>query len=134
MKKITIALAICCACLLLILIMQNIPATNNTNERETYSASYSDDDITEMLQEKFDQDMKSSYYSSAGTAILYHGTTVDEALIEHDKYTNEYHCVLNVTYSTNIFDFYGTSNTSYVINAIVYDTGSKLIIKEFRYS
>ena len=57
MKKITIALAICCACLLLILIMQNIPATNNTNERETYSASYSDDDITEMRK-------KENYYLS----------------------------------------------------------------------
>lgn len=97
-----------------------------------YTQDYSDDDIVNKALNTFKSKIKSKY--GGGVETMYHGASVNSSVVEFDPYTNKYTCTLNATYTTNMFDFFGTSSTSYVVKAVYYDTGSELIAEEFNIS
>lgn len=95
----------------------------------TREPKYSDDTVVSKTLSLFQERIRSFY--GPDPSILYHNATVQQSSVEYDPYTESYLCTLNVTYSTNIFDIWGTSNTSYVVNAVYTDTGSSLILSSF---
>lgn len=99
------------------------------HEIELRTPQYSDEEIIQMASNEFESRMKSQY--GGGVETLYHSATVKSSSVDFDKYTNTYTCTLNAVYSTNILDFWGTSNTSYIVNAVYRDTDYDIILEEF---
>lgn len=91
--------------------------------------AYSDDTIVAKTLSMFQDRIRSQYGMTPN--VLYHGASVQSSSVIFDPYTNSYQCTLNASYTTNIFDIYGFSSTSYVVTAVYLDTGYELILSDF---
>ncbi|MBQ2741848.1 MAG: hypothetical protein IJF32_03505 [Oscillospiraceae bacterium] len=70
-------------------------------------------------------------YGYSGTERLYHSCTVNSSSVSYDWNTRTYTCNVSITYSSNVFDFWGTSSNTYDVVATYTDTGSELVATSF---
>lgn len=94
-----------------------------------FEPAVSEEDVINKVFDKAKSDIR-SYYGN-GVETLYHGADINNSYVEYDPETNAYLCILEITYSTNIFDFWGTSNSVYTVTAIVLNTGNELMITDY---
>lgn len=102
-------------------------ATRN-EEAMNSQPNYSDATVIEKTFSAFKNKIK-SYYSGAGT--LYHSSSYSDAYVTYDWQTKTYTCTMAAKYSTNAFDFWGTSTQTYYVTAQFLDTGSSLTMVNF---
>lgn len=88
--------------------------------------AFSDDYIVQSALKEFERRMKSKY--GGGVNTLYHAANLKGSMVTFDKVENAYYCTLNATYTTNIFDIYGTSTSYYVVSAVYYDNGDGTVL------
>lgn len=93
-------------------------------EEQAKIPAYSDSEIINRTSARVKDRLSSGY---SGTERLYHSFNIDSSSVTYDWTTRTYTCYLSVTYSSNVFDFYGTSNNSYDVTATFRDTGSELV-------
>lgn len=130
-SKIKIIVIIGVAVLAVILFAVVKGAVSSEPPPPVYEQRYTDEEIANMAFNTFTSKKKSKYGMDAH--VLYHGSTLNSSNVEFDETENRYYCTLNAEYTTNIFDFFGTSTTSYVVTAVYYDDGEQLITEEFSY-
>lgn len=99
-------------------------------EIESRQQIYSDDVIIEKTFSAF-KNMVGSYYS--GLEAMYHASSYSDPYVTYDWNTKTYTCTLTAQYSTNMFDFYGTSTQTYCVTAQFIDNGSSLTMISFDY-
>lgn len=90
--------------------------------------NYSDATIIEKTFSAFKNQIR-SYYS--GPSTLYHTSSYSDAYVSYDWETKTYTCTMTAEYSTNGFDFWGTSTQTYFVTAQFLDTGSNLTMTDF---
>lgn len=90
--------------------------------------NYSDETVIENTFSAFKNKIR-SYYSGAST--LYHTSSYSDAYVVYDPETQTYTCTMTAKYSTNAFDFWGTSTQTYYVTAQFLDTGSNLTMVNF---
>lgn len=105
-------------------------------EQQAKTPNYSNDEIVNLASQKA-QDKLRSAYRAAGftpTEMIYHVCTVQSSSVNYDWTTRTYTCYLTVSYSTSIFDVFGTSTSYYDVVATYEDTGSGLVSTGFNIS
>lgn len=93
--------------------------------------NYSDDTIIEKTFSTFKSKIRGNY---SGASVLYHSSSYSDAYVSYDRQSRTYTCTLNAKYSTNAFDFWGTSTQTYFVTAQFLDTGSDLAMISFNIS
>ena len=86
---------------------------------------YSDSEVTEAAFQAFKNKRKGTYQ---GAQSLYHSSDYENAYVQYDSSTKTYTCTMTCTYSTNIFDIWGTSTSTYYVTVQLLDTGSGLSV------
>lgn len=89
---------------------------------------YSNDQVIDKTFSMFKSKI-GGYYSGADT--LYHSASYSDAHVEYDWANRTYLCTMIGEYTTNVFDFWGTSTQTYFVTAELMDTGSGLSIISF---
>ena len=100
-------------------------------EVEAQQPMYTDDEIIQKTFATFKNRIKGNY---SGAGVLYHSADYSNAYVEYDWLTQTYYCSMTGEYSTNVFDFWGTSTQTYFINAVFVDTGTGLSVVSFSIS
>lgn len=103
-------------------------ASYEIREKQEKMQVYSDDEIINRTSEKVKERL-SSVYSAVDR--LYHSFSIDSAFVSYDGFACTYTCNMTVTYSSNVFDAWGTSSSSYDVIATYEDTGSALVATGF---
>ncbi len=93
---------------------------------EEQRSSITEQEIIDKVYNKAVNDLRKR--AGGGVESLYHSATLDESYVEYDIETDSYICLLNITYSTNIFDVFGTSKSQYAISAALVYTGTEWVI------
>ncbi len=88
--------------------------------------SITEQEIIDKVYNKAVTDLRNQ--AGGGVASLYHSATLDNSYVEYDAETDSYICLLNITYSTNIFDVFGTSKAQYAVSAVLVYTGTEWVI------
>ena len=97
-------------------------------EKQEKMQVYSNDEIINRTSEKVKERLSSGY---SAVDRLYHSFSIDNAFVSYDGFTCTYTCNMTVTYSSNVFDAWGTSSSSYDVIATYEDTGSTLVATGF---
>lgn len=100
-------------------------------EAEASQPAYSNDEIVSRTFAAFKSKVKGQY---SGPATLYHSADYSNAYVDYDWSTRTYACSMTGEYSTNAFDFFGTSTSTYFVTAEFVDTGSGLTMTSFSVS
>ena len=93
--------------------------------------------LIESVQEGIKEAMLKDYRSKIGslytnaTEKLYHGASCKDLYIEYSPDSEEFTCYMDATYTTNIFDFFGTSTTSHTVIAVYKKTKDGLKCTSF---
>lgn len=100
------------------LVSQNIEAMERM-------PNYDDATIIEKTFNAFKNKIRSNY---SGADVIYHYAEYSDAYVVYDAATKTYTCTMTGQYTTNMFDFWGTSTQTYYITAQFRDTGSELVL------
>jgi len=87
--------------------------------------NYSDEDVITAAFNAFKNKRRGGYQ---GAQSLYHGSDYSNANVSYDPNTRTYTCTLTCEYTTNIFDFWGTSTSTYYVTVQLLDNGSELSV------
>lgn len=87
--------------------------------------AYSDSEVIEAAFQAFKNKRKGTYQ---GAQSLYHGSDYENAYVQYDSATKTYTCTMTCTYSTNIFNIWGNSTSTYYVTVRLLDTGSGLSV------
>ncbi len=90
--------------------------------------AYSDSEIIQKAFSTFKSKIRGNY---SGAGVLYHTADYSDAHVTYDWTTKTYVCTFEGEYSTNVFDFWGTSTQTYFVRAEYMDTGSGLTTLDF---
>ena len=100
-------------------------------EAERNQPAYTDSEIIDMTFSTFKNKIRGNY---SGAGVLYHTASYSDAYVTYDWTSRTYVCTLMGEYSTNAFDFWGTSTQTYFVSAEYLDTGSGLATVSFSIS
>ena len=102
-------------------------------EQQAKTPKYSDSEIIELASSKTKETLRTAYsYSGYSAAeMIYHVCEVTSATVSYDWTTRTYTCYLSLSYSTNIFDIFGTSTAYYDVVVTYEDNGAGLVITGF---
>lgn len=92
---------------------------------------FSNDAVIEKTFNAFRSKIRSKY---SGPEILYHSASYSDAYVTFDAGTGKYTCSMTATYNTNIFDIFGTSTSTYFVNAELADSNGNLVITHINIS
>ncbi len=95
---------------------------------EEQQPKYSDNEIISKTSNQTRERLSRGY---SPTQRIYHSYSVDSSTVNYDWTTRTYTCFMEVTYSTNVFDIWGTETNSYSITATYRDEGNGLITTGF---
>ncbi len=96
---------------------------------EAQQPQYTDNTIIDETAKMVRSKLSAGY----GAQSFYHSLSINSSNVEYDWTTQTYTCQLSITYSTNMFDLFGTSSTSYFVEATYKDTGYGLSMISFFY-
>ena len=93
-------------------------------EEQAKIPAYSDNALINRTAERVKERLSKNY---SAKERLYQSFKINNSSVTYDWTTRTYTCYLSVTYSTYIFDIWGTSENSYDVTATFQDIGSELV-------
>ncbi len=105
-------------------------------EEQQKIPNYSDSEVIDLASSKTEEKLRGMYRALgySGAEMIYHVYQVNSSSVSYDWTTRTYTCYLYVSYSTNIFDVFGTSTSYYDVVATYEDTGAGLVSTGFSIS
>ena len=105
-------------------------------EQQAKTPNYSDSEIIDLASSKTKEKLRGVYSALgySGAEMIYHVCQVNSSSVSYDWTTRTYTCYLYVSYSTNIFDVFGTSTAYYDVVATYEDNGAGLVSTGFSIS
>lgn len=90
--------------------------------------NYDNQTIIDKTLSTFRAKVGSNY---SGPDTLYHGVDCSDTNVSYDSSQKIYTCTMTAEYTTNVFDFWGTSTQTYFVTAEYQDTGDNLVLINF---
>lgn len=105
-------------------------------EQQAKTPNYSDNEIIDLASSKTKEKLRGVYSALgySGAEMIYHVCQVNSSSVSYDWTTRTYTCYLSVSYSTSIFDVFGTSTAYYDVVATYEDNGAGLVSTGFSIS
>ena len=109
-------------------ISQGVPSDSQVwsdQQNQVDARNFSDEDVCNKVFDAFKKKVRGHY---SGAELLYHSSSYSDAYVTYNPSSCTYTCSMTAEYCTNIFDFWGTSTSTYFVNAELADKNGSLVL------